>query len=377
MVMTPYPSQYKWHHQNATGNSVRQTGRGGNLLEATELDPLGNAYVWNHPSFPIPEPEPEPTTTERDGPNEPGSLYGTASNPVSGCMVDGVTTPCSIANWFLESGNGFSTPLEFGIGGVLGGINTYTGQATIYRFHAFADGYGGLLAHRERYVGGGEIRGGGVERVYGGRSQAIAEIASIGEIASIDGGFSFSLELNPQNAGQRVRLSGVFGNLFRSERNILLSILGNPESDCAKFLKETFGFDASRVAKAVRAIRAFDADASTITMGAAGLAPYHLAPSGKWNEDASIPVNRYFDAMRIYGRPITAKQAGYSMKTMRDIYFSGMGGMITAPLILHETLHMFTGMKDEELANRLGVTLNGSDTTPITEALAKGGCGSS
>ncbi|HEX8145244.1 MAG TPA: hypothetical protein VF553_21940, partial [Pyrinomonadaceae bacterium] len=207
MVMTSYPSQYKWHHQNATGNSVRQTGRGGNLLEATELDPLGNAYVWNHPSFPIPEPEPEPTTTERDGPNEPGSFYGTASNPVSGCMVDGVTTPCSIANWFLESGISAPCPNnDCGPQSYRLTINGITTRGLTRPFQALADGWGAYLLPGALYDGGGRwyIPFGGQDVEFGRQRRWRPEQGDfgtepIGEVAAPgDSGFSLpAQEGNP------------------------------------------------------------------------------------------------------------------------------------------------------------------------------------
>jgi hypothetical protein len=129
------------------------------------------------------------------------------------------------------------------------------------------------------------------------------------------------------------------------------------------------------VAKAVRAIKAYDADESTITLAAAGLTPYHDPKTGKPNEFASVPVNKYFYSRRIQGHPMSAEQAQYSMNTMRDIYFSGLGEPFSAQLILHETLHMFTGGNDEALAKRLGVTIKDGNTGPITDALKEGGCG--
>jgi hypothetical protein len=110
-------------------------------------------------------------------------------------------------------------------------------------------------------------------------------------------------------------------------------------------------------------------------MGAAGLSPYHIPETGKRNPEAQVAVNDYFSMKRDYGLFISAKQAGYSMNTMRDIYFSGMGDIIIAQLILHEILHMFTGMKDDALADRLGIKLKNGDSSSITDALAKGGCG--
>ena len=193
--------------------------------------------------------------------------------------------------------------------------------------------------------------------------------------------YFFSAYITPnfvQN-GERVPLSGSVADLFVSERKFLLSLLNDPDSECAKFLKKTFGFNASRIAKAVRGVRAWDADESTITMGAAGLTPYHDPETGKPNGEAYATVQGYFLAQAIAGNPTSAMQAGYSPQTMRDVYFSNMsmgGESLSAQLILHETLHMFTGLNDKKLAKRLGVTIKPGDSSEITKALKRGGCGS-
>lgn len=87
-----------------------------------------------------------------------------------------------------------------------------------------------------------------------------------------------------------------------------------------------------------------------------------------------MAVNEYFSAMRADGKFIDAKQAAYSMKTMRHIYF-GMTANFTPEEILHEVLHMFTGGDDNALARRLGVTIPADGNTDvITVALRNGGC---
>lgn len=56
----------------------------------------------------------------------------------------------------------------------------------------------------------------------------------------------------------------------------------------------------------------------------------------------------------------------------RDIYF---GIYFDASIILHEVLHVFTGLSDADLANRLKVTVTADNTGPIDDALKAGGCG--
>jgi len=54
-------------------------------------------------------------------------------------------------------------------------------------------------------------------------------------------------------------------------------------------LMKTFGFSAGRIASAVRGIRAFDGDESTITMG-----PLAYPETGSRNVVAHWPVNQFF-----------------------------------------------------------------------------------
>ena len=58
--------------------------------------------------------------------------------------------------------------------------------------------------------------------------------------------------------------------------------------------------------------------------------------------------------------------------TQRDIYLSGV---FYAQDLLHETLHMFTGGEDIDLAKRLGVDISDGNTSKISDALKNGGCG--
>jgi hypothetical protein len=170
----------------------------------------------------------------------------------------------------------------------------------------------------------------------------------------------------PQNTGTRVGLTDPELGLFKYESKFLLSELEDPGSPCAKFLQEKLGLSARRIAKAVRNIRAFDGTASTVSMGDAGLLPHT-------DKLAKMRVDEFFQ-----GYLPSAAYAAYASRedkgaSQRDVYF---GYTFKAEDILHETLHMFTGLGDEALGDRLGVPVKpGEDTGAISIALKNGGCG--
>ena len=168
--------------------------------------------------------------------------------------------------------------------------------------------------------------------------------------------------------GVRVPLSGVLLALFISERNRLLKLLKDKNSDCAKFLKKQIGLAGSRIAKTVRGQRPFDAMASTLNMGPAGLNPR----IGLFS-DTSVP-----DFFQQSGA--SAGQANYARASMgatfRDVYYAPKG--IYASSILHESLHTFYGpLNDPELASRLGATtaeFEAEGSLVINRILAEHGC---
>ncbi|HEY0727603.1 MAG TPA: hypothetical protein VGD38_05990, partial [Pyrinomonadaceae bacterium] len=132
-----------------------------------------------------------------------------------------------------------------------------------------------------------------------------------------------------------------------------------------KFLREKLGLSSTRVARALKGIRPFDGTTSTLSLKDAGLLPL----SGK---GSSTSVASLFKDPRL-----SAARAAYATPddrgaTLRDIYF---GYIFRPQTILHETLHVFTGMNDERLAAALGVKLEGVETGGISEALKNAGCG--
>jgi hypothetical protein len=153
--------------------------------------------------------------------------------------------------------------------------------------------------------------------------------------------------------------------IFNSAREILEAQLKDPNSACAKFLKDTLGFSGSRIAKALRGMRAFDGEASTITLGDAGLLPHT-------HKDANTRTSNYFATPLL-----VAAQARYASSedrgaSPRDVYF---GVSFFARDVLHEVLHIFTGLDDKGLAARLGVEVSDTDTSAISTVLKNAGCG--
>ena len=181
-----------------------------------------------------------------------------------------------------------------------------------------------------------------------------------------DAGYEF---LIPQNTGQRVPLSGDNLSKFRSERDRLLKLLRDKNSECAKFLRSQLGLSGTRIANTVLGQRPFDATASTLTMGAAGLQPRNGLVS-------DFAVNDFFQqAGSSAGTAVYARASQGA--TLRDGYYAPSG--IVAPAILHESLHIFFGpnLNDPELAARLGGTqpefeVEGSNL--ITRILGEHGC---
>jgi hypothetical protein len=181
-------------------------------------------------------------------------------------------------------------------------------------------------------------------------------------------------QLNGAAKPKKVPLSGSSAQLFKYYRDNLRFLLNDPHSACSQFLKNTFGFNGTRIAKALLGLKVFDADASTISMGAAGLVPYHNPNTGAVNPYFNQPVNEFVKTQAKNGLLITFIHAGFSARQQRDIYYSNLGGLMTPQGILHEALHMFTGGRDEDLAKKLHVDIKDGDTSSISEALKNGGC---
>lgn len=370
--------QLKWDHLNLVTGDERQTDTSGRAVKATHMDPAG-----------VDVGESDPFSLGATGdPTTSGMSQSAIDSMVaslmpgwggSQCSVDGQLVGCGLADSLLSGGAASQCPDN-----ECSRFQTVAGVTVYETYRSYSDGYEGYLGVGIDYVGDGFIfnsvwTGGAPEKNGLTDNPYESLIASFAEHGKGEGKGVRKRDKrlstpSPQNAGKRAPLPEEFANLFDIERNYLLSLLADPDSDCAKFLKNTFGFNSSRVAKAVKGMRAFYADDSKITMGAAGLTPYHDPATGKSNPFAQLAVNEYFSMKRRQGEFIEAKVGAYSMKTMHDVYFS-FSSSFTADEILHEALHIFTGGNDEVLADRLGVTLIDGDTTPINDALKNGGCG--
>jgi YD repeat-containing protein len=167
-------------------------------------------------------------------------------------------------------------------------------------------------------------------------------------------------------SGDRVALSGEDLERYKQQRDHLVELLRDKGSDCSRFLKKQLGLNGSRLAKTVLGIRAFDGPASMISMGDAGLVPRNY---NGWPQHY-LPTGTYFKV-----DPVYAATAMFNKQRLGDVYFnpSGRYSGITAPTILHESLHLFLGIVDDfKLEERLG--LRDPDTHSITVALSNAGC---
>lgn len=157
----------------------------------------------------------------------------------------------------------------------------------------------------------------------------------------------------------RGQLTGDRLNAYNNAHAGALAALKN--ADCKKYLLDTFGLSASRLAKAVRGQRAFDGLTSTISAADAGLVPHFDSRAGYQVKDLFTPTGKGI---------IGAIQAGYASPedrgaSQRDIYFGYYG--FEASTIIHETLHSFTGLDDDALDKKVGGNLS--------VELEKHGCG--
>lgn len=71
---------------------------------------------------------------------------------------------------------------------------------------------------------------------------------------------------------------------------------------------------------------------------------------------------------------VHAIHAGYARGArFLDVYFNTSD--YSAADVLHEALHVFSGLNDYGLAAKLNVYIGDGNTERISEALKKGGCG--
>jgi RHS repeat-associated protein len=162
---------------------------------------------------------------------------------------------------------------------------------------------------------------------------------------------------------RRVPLFGDRLAQYQNQRARLIRVLKDATSDCSKYLLEKLGLSGSRVARSVRAQRAFDGMLSTISMVTAGLD----RSQGMFSD---MTVQEFFEQ----AQP-EAKQAEFASAaqgaTIFDVYYAPSG--LYAGAILHETLHYFLGISDENLAARLGVDIS-QGSRAISTAFRDAGC---
>lgn len=166
--------------------------------------------------------------------------------------------------------------------------------------------------------------------------------------------------LLPQSSG-RVALTGKGLDTYKAAHKRLLELLGDKNSACAKYLAQKIGVSANRIARTVRAQRAFDAKASTISMENAG-----LLPKGTTTKGGIQSIMAVKDAFNL--EAANAVQAHYARAStgasFNDVYF--LPGGTSPTTILHEALHTLLGADDDKLMERHADVLS----------LANAGCNS-
>lgn len=135
----------------------------------------------------------------------------------------------------------------------------------------------------------------------------------------------------------------------------------DPNSDCSKFLEKQFGINGSRIARTVRGQRAFDGQASTISMQDAGLLrPGTVAIVEGVITRSTDSVSKFFEWR------VASAQAGDARAstgaTANDVYYLPL--VFFEEQILHEALHTFLGS-------------SGSEDKIDAQVLSNGGCNSS
>src|SRR6185295_16493221 len=169
---------------------------------------------------------------------------------------------------------------------------------------------------------------------------------------------------SPFDGYNRVPLSGSALEDYIARRDRLLQLLNDPNSSCAKYLKNVVGVSGSRVARTVRAQRPFDGTKSTLTLAEAGiLGPGSSAEIEGVNISSSDTVSSFFNHPLASAVHAGAARASTGA-TLRDVYYSP--GSTEEYTILHEALHTLLGAKDSEL-NARGADVN---------SLMKAGCNS-
>ena len=197
----------------------------------------------------------------------------------------------------------------------------------------------------------------------GGTSTWLKVILGASIAAAIVGLGSYLQNRQANGSGGRDPLRGDRKKQYEREKKRAKDALKDPE--CQKFLSD-HGINPKDLASAIDKLRVFDGTTSTITAGNAGVVPRNSSSAG-------TPLSVPFSDPNFLG--LTAGYASTGVgATIYDTYF-GING-ITAITIIFEALHPLTGLDDDALAAKFGLSVpRGSDSAEqVAIALANHHC---
>jgi hypothetical protein len=349
-------SGVKWQHMNPGSTSWVETASN-RVYERQEMDPLGQEVGTADPFLIVPNPN--YSDVHGDTP-----MFVDGGDPFhlsDGCGdIDGMPASCAEISDRVRNGSA-----EHSTFGTITTVTIRDGKGM-----RSYQGFAGLPPGEFRFTGAGARLATSSfdwdkDEEFGTRVFTAMVWGRIGSGTRVEDNAN---HFAPQNADGRGELTGRRLQEYTTARDRVLDRLANSES-CQRFLLENFGLSSGAVAKAVRNQRAFDGTTSTITAADAGLVPRIDPLNNKPHTEANKQVKDLF-YIQAGGYMADAIQAGFASKddkgaTQRDVYY---GFAFTAATVLHETLHSFTGLNDEQIAVKLGTKTN------LSTLLSNAGC---
>ncbi len=182
-----------------------------------------------------------------------------------------------------------------------------------------------------------------------------------------------------QVKGEKVALSGDRLKKYNEKRDIIKNKLQKSKK-CRDFLI-SIGIDPELALQTVNEQSAFDGEKSTLSRIDAGVVNPEVDLTTQQGRDyAYKPINLSFTNST--GPKIQAWTSFYSSNERifqiapegrNEVYYRGSG--INTGNILHEALHSLTGLGDEQLAGKIGVSVTKDDTQAISNKLKDMDCG--
>ena len=350
-------NEVRWVHIDPRTENQWQSNATGGSWGVAQVDPLGiDAGFAPPPPEPL-EPSPEPDLIY--------PKYADMFNGSTGCTIDGAMASCDLIAGMPE---GSFTVLPPGVSTIQIVIDHNTGDLQIRGTDWVINSETGEVSKR-KWVDEGVNKD--YEDTPGTRTGIAADTGEEIEIAeatlSTRPAGHWKYTTSPQNPS-RVPLSGDNLQKYKNERDRLLRLLRDRNSECSKFLLSQLGLSGTRIARTVSSQRPFDATASTLSMGDAGLNP-RIGLVSDFSVKDFFAESGASAGAAVYARSSTGA-------TLRDVYYAPFG--LYASSILHESLHIFFGpLNDPDLATRLGATSAEFETEGslvINRILGEHGC---